>query len=101
MGEPFVDGGIAAPAPATPSTLKRILISPIAGTSENGWRISPVSTSRFWPTIHLNEDFGVTASLGNLRALRAASGMTSPAELREWYELGQADSERFLEETEH
>lgn len=101
MGEPLVDGGIAAPAPVTPSTLKRILISPIAGTSVNSWRISPASTSKFWPTIRLNEDFGVAASFGNLRALRAASGMTSPAELREWYELGQADAECFLEETDH
>jgi len=101
--ESYVDGGIAAPAPPTPATLRRILISPIAGASKNDWRISPSSiyTSNYWPSIRLDHDFGVDASMGNLRALRAASGMTTASELQEWYQRGQDDAIRFLEDAMH
>ena len=96
----YVDGGIAAPAPPTPPNLRRILISPIAGQSKNNdWRISPASSSYSWPSIDLKHNFGVDASFANLRALRAAMGMTTSSELKVWYQRGQDDAQRFLEDT--
>ena len=101
----YVDGGIAAPAPPiTHPDLRRILISPIAGSGSNkhqDWRISPSATtaSRLWPvTIGLKHDFRVDLSFTNLRALRAATGMTTSSELQMWYQRGQDDAQRFLDD---
>ena len=101
----YVDGGIAAPAPPTRPGLRRILISPIAESQSNkhqeDWRISPwaTTTSHLWPaTIGLKHNFRVDLSFANLRALRAAVGMTTSAELHGWYQRGQDDAQRFVEE---
>ena len=100
----YVDGGIAAPAPPTLPTLRRIVISPIAGgqssseSNDDGWRVSP-NGSRFCISIHLRHHFRVDASIANVRALRAAVGMTTESELQSWYQRGQDDARRFEEET--
>jgi hypothetical protein len=100
----YVDGGIAAPAPPTLSTLRRIIVSPIAGKSlssksdDNSWRVSP-NGSPFCLPMTLRHNFRVDASVANVRALRAAVGMTTGSELRSWYQKGQDDARRFEEET--
>jgi predicted acylesterase/phospholipase RssA len=97
----YVDGGIAAPAPRTLSTLRRIVISPIAGKSSSSsdcWRVSP-SGARFCISMKLRHNFRVDASIANLRALRAAAGMTTGSELKSWYQRGQDDAQLFEEET--
>jgi hypothetical protein len=107
----YVDGGIAAPAPPPidasqkdelkyMNNLKHVLISPITGTQQqNGiWRISPRSNGSFF-SFTLDHNFRVNASFENLRALRASAGLTSASELQAWYQEGQDDANRFLEET--
>lgn len=101
----YVDGGIAAPAPPTLPTFRRIVVSPIAGgqsstsnSDDDGWRVSPKG-SRFFIPINLKHNFRVDASIANVRALRAAAGMTTEAELQSWYQRGQDDARRFEEET--
>jgi predicted acylesterase/phospholipase RssA len=95
-GEYFVDGGIAAPAPPTKPNLQRIVISPLSGRfGQDDWHISPSDYSA-WPTISIPFQYQPHASLGNLRALRTAVGLTSAKELNSWYQKGQDDANRFL-----
>jgi predicted acylesterase/phospholipase RssA len=96
--EAYVDGGIAAPAPPTPPELTRIIISPVTGESPpTCLRISPVADSRSLRLFPLRVgDFGVQTSWQNLKALRASAGMVSTQDLREWYDQGQRDAERFV-----
>lgn len=97
-GDYHVDGGIAAPAPPTPPGLTRILISPIVGNSTQSVRISPsTSLKTWWPSLQLSHGFGAQASFANLRALRAAAGMTTSSELQDWYQRGQDDAQKCLE----
>jgi hypothetical protein len=107
-GAAYVDGGIATPAPPTPDSCRRVIVSPLAGTSSSSnnasaiIRISPDSghnsTARTkWGQMQATYDFGIDLlSWGNLRALRAATGAVSSAELFEWYERGQEDARRSL-----
>lgn len=112
-----VDGGIAAPAPVVvphydndadhwkETTTRRIIISPIAGTSARTARISPTTTGRRgWsssffvlPQIQVQHDMGIQPSWFNLRALQMASGNVTSTELQSWYDQGQDDAKRFLE----
>lgn len=92
-----VDGGIAAPAPPTPSELSEVVISPVAGPKNNDEsRISPYNNSWMVPTIKIR-NLKVVPTLQNARALRACAGMTSSAELQEWYNRGKVDAENFIE----
>ena len=94
----YVDGGIAAPAPPTIPTLRRIVVSPIAGGTDDCWRVSPRG-ARYCFSINLKHSFRVDTSIANLRALRVAAGMTTASELQSWYQKGQDDAWRFVEET--
>ncbi|KAL7575218.1 hypothetical protein ACA910_018703 [Epithemia clementina (nom. ined.)] len=124
-GEYYVDGGIALPAPTLPPQDARMLldvndddnkntkgldivISPLTRHCRNGrLRLSPSDNTYgggagWWAgqQLYVAQDFGVSLwSLDNWRALRAASGLTSSAELRHWYERGQDDALQFL--TQH
>ena len=113
----YVDGGIATPAPiqhSDPTYVEyrpeeededqqdkneptRIIISPVAGTSDDTARISPSRSATWWPQIHVRHDLGCFLDWGNLRALRAASGSVSSTELQDWYQRGQDDAHYFLE----
>ena len=101
-----VDGGIAFPAPPTPGTCRRVIVSPLSGTSNHAIRISPGGgTTRShsrqgWRQVlemTAKDDLGIDVlSWSNLRALRAATGLVTSAELLEWYERGQEDASEQL-----
>ena len=100
----YVDGGISTPAPMIDLSEfeadeedTRIIISPVAGTSQYTARISPPLASSFWPQIETKYDLGLQLSWSNLKALRAATGNVSSTELHDWYMRGQDDANRFLE----
>jgi len=111
-GEFYVDGAISAPAPLPHNRNEKeeaiyITVSPISFTEcsdsgeQNSFRISPNDDSwRLIPfrNIKCRGQFLVKPSIQNLRALRVASGITTSAELQEWYDRGVEDGEQFIED---
>lgn len=98
-GESYVDGGIAAPAPPVQDAYEKIIVSPISGGYDTtSTRISPKDPSFQLPFFQLTARGGflIRPSMQNLRALRAASGLTSSYELQMYYDWGTRDAIEFL-----
>lgn len=91
-GDNYVDGGIAAPAPPTPSSMERVVISPISGSAD----ICPKDPYRFFSMGTRGGGFRINASFQNLRALRASAGLTSSTELQSYYDMGRRDAELYV-----
>ena len=105
-GESYVDGGISAPAPATPLDIKegacRIVVSPISGpdcNESNTIRISPIDNSLKLPIdIKCRGGFSIYSSLQNLQAMQNSAGLVSSSILQDWYDRGIGDGERMIDE---
>ena len=104
-GESFVDGGIAMPAPPLPEGLSNdydddildVVVSPIAGSSRRRVRVSPPSSPWRFGNFFLPDDFGIELSITNYKAGTRAAGLINRYESEKWYQRGQDDVERFLE----
>ena len=80
-------------------------MSPVSfgAISEGGdelFRISPDDSSLLLlpcRNIKCRGDFLVKPSVQNLRTLRVAGGVTTSAELKEWYERGMEDAKRMID----
>lgn len=102
----YVDGGIATPAPmfddslvasSDTALLERVIISPVAGTSQ--YAAARISPRGGWPRFQIQvcHDMGMELSWNNLRTLQAASGNVTSNELQRWFDRGQDDAGRFLD----
>jgi predicted acylesterase/phospholipase RssA len=109
----YVDGGIATPAPPTPTPYKesssecestsgayyeRVIVTPLSGTSTASERISPSATTPQMLQMKASHDLGIDIfGLANLRALQASAGLVSSSQLRDWHCRGQEDATNWLE----
>lgn len=101
-GDAFVDGGLSAAAPLVPG-FRNVTISPISGPqgrfSDRHFHLCPIDTSPRFPFAPRLAGMRCYLSIANLQALPASVAI-SPSLMRDWYDRGGADAQRFLDAPE-